>query len=117
MSEINENGIKDDLLSLNENYNKYQIKNIPLIKLKAKVVKGFGRGGKQLGCPTANMCPLDLGNELNELNTGIYFGWATVNGKGPYKAVTSIGWNPFYKNKVRIYFKLLDTFIIFKNSF
>lgn len=75
-----------------------------IIRLEAKVVKGFGRGGKQLGCPTANMCPADLGAQLEDLETGIYFGWCSVgsNGKGPYKAVTSIGWNPFYQNKVSL---------------
>ncbi|TMW65891.1 hypothetical protein Poli38472_003656 [Pythium oligandrum] len=69
------------------------------IKLSAKVVEGFGRGGKQLGCPTANLCREDLGTQLEELPTGIYCGWATVNGQGPYKAVASIGWNPYFNNK------------------
>jgi riboflavin kinase len=71
------------------------------IKLSAKVVEGFGRGGKQLGCPTANLCREDLGSQLDELPTGIYCGWATVDGAGPYKAVASIGWNPYFKNEVR----------------
>ncbi|KAJ0396256.1 hypothetical protein ATCC90586_006406 [Pythium insidiosum] len=69
------------------------------IKLSAKVVEGFGRGGKQLGCPTANLCREELGSKLDELPTGIYCGWATVDGKGPYKAVASIGWNPYFQNK------------------
>ncbi|DBA03340.1 TPA: hypothetical protein N0F65_004617 [Lagenidium giganteum] len=69
------------------------------IRLEAKVVEGFGRGGKQLGCPTANLCKHDLGAKLDELPTGIYCGWATVDGQGPYKAVASIGWNPYFKNK------------------
>lgn len=68
--------------------------------LQAKVVKGFGRGGKQLGCPTANLSCDDLGGQvLLELPTGIYCGFATVDGQGPYKAVTSIGWNPYFDNK------------------
>jgi riboflavin kinase len=69
------------------------------IRLSAKVVEGFGRGGKQLGCPTANLCREELGKKLDELPTGIYCGWATVNGQGPYKAVASIGWNPYFKNE------------------
>lgn len=64
-----------------------------------KVVKGFGRGSKDLGIPTANL-PLDsLGERADAMDSGIYFGWATVDGDGPYKMVMSVGWNPFYKNK------------------
>ncbi|KAF4318663.1 hypothetical protein BBO99_00006959 [Phytophthora kernoviae] len=74
-----------------------QIKTV--LRLQATVVEGFGRGGKQLGCPTANLSSKDLGDLLEKLPTGIYCGWATVDGKGPYKAVASIGWNPFFKNE------------------
>ncbi|KAI9921436.1 hypothetical protein PsorP6_000843 [Peronosclerospora sorghi] len=70
-----------------------------VLRLQATVVEGFGRGGKQLGCPTANLSRADLGDVLDELPTGIYCGWATVNGHGPYKAVASIGWNPYFKNE------------------
>ena len=77
------------------------VEAIDPIRLQAKVVLGFGRGGKELGCPTANMSEDDLGVKLETLPTGIYAGWATVDGSGPYKAVASIGWNPFYKNEVR----------------
>ncbi|KAG7389482.1 hypothetical protein PHYPSEUDO_010367 [Phytophthora pseudosyringae] len=76
-----------------------QLKTV--LRLQATVVEGFGRGGKQLGCPTANLSSKDLGDLLEQLPTGIYCGWATVDGKGPYKAVASIGWNPYFKNKVR----------------
>ena len=72
-----------------------------VLRLQATVVEGFGRGGKQLGCPTANLSREDLGDLLDQLPTGIYCGWATVDGKGPYKAVASIGWNPYFKNEVR----------------
>lgn len=71
-----------------------------VIRLQATVVEGFGRGGKQLGCPTANLSSEELGDQLEQLPTGIYCGWATVDGEGPYKAVASIGWNPYFKNKV-----------------
>lgn len=72
-----------------------------VLRLQATVVEGFGRGGKQLGCPTANLSSKDLGDILETLPTGIYCGWATVDGQGPYKAVASIGWNPYFQNKVR----------------
>ncbi|OQR96918.1 riboflavin kinase [Thraustotheca clavata] len=74
------------------------IKPVEVIRLSATVVAGFGRGGKQLGCPTANMCPKDLGDALHDTPTGIYCGWATVDGQGPYMAVASVGWNPTFKN-------------------
>lgn len=34
-----------------------------------------------------------------DLETGIYFGWANIDNGDVYKAVLSIGWNPFYVNK------------------
>lgn len=37
-------------------------------------------------------------NLPEEVGTGIYYGWASVD-RGPvYKMVMSIGWNPFYNN-------------------
>lgn len=48
---------------------------------------------------TANL-PADVVKELpNELETGIYSGWASVENGEVYKAVLSLGWNPFFKNK------------------
>ena len=32
------------------------------------------------------------------METGIYYGFASVDGGPVYKMVMSIGWNPFYKN-------------------
>lgn len=34
-----------------------------------------------------------------DLETGIYFGWANIDNGDVQKAVLSIGWNPFYENK------------------
>ncbi|XP_015584955.1 riboflavin kinase [Cephus cinctus] len=63
-----------------------------------QIVKGFGRGSKDLGIPTANY-PLEVVKSLpNEIATGIYYGWASVDRGNVYKMVMSIGWNPFYKN-------------------
>eukprot|EP00730_Choanoeca_flexa_P020195 TRINITY_DN9876_c0_g1_i5.p1 TRINITY_DN9876_c0_g1~~TRINITY_DN9876_c0_g1_i5.p1 ORF type:complete len:149 (+),score=18.61 TRINITY_DN9876_c0_g1_i5:177-623(+) len=68
------------------------------MELEGEVVKGFGRGSKELGIPTANF-PEDVVDNLPEsVSQGIYYGWAQVN-KGPvYMAVMSVGWNPYYKN-------------------
>jgi hypothetical protein len=43
--------------------------------MAAPVVRGFGRGSRQLGVPTANMDPEVLQGELQRLPTGVYFGW------------------------------------------
>ncbi|KAF1980855.1 riboflavin kinase, partial [Aulographum hederae CBS 113979] len=102
------------------------------LKLSGEVIKGFGRGSKELGIPTANIPLSGLsvgGNE--DLESGIYFGYAGLNIPHPdasstssssadagiapdpssttssppntsvYPMVMSIGWNPFYKNLVR----------------
>lgn len=62
------------------------------------IVKGFGRGSKALGIPTANL-PESVVNTLpKDLSTGIYYGWAALHGE-VYKMVASIGWNPYYKNE------------------
>ena len=53
-------------------------------------------GAKDLGCPTANMRKEDLGNSLDDIERGIYAGWAMVDGAGPFKAVASVGFNPTF---------------------
>ncbi|KAH8293404.1 hypothetical protein KR054_000205 [Drosophila jambulina] len=64
-----------------------------------EIVRGFGRGSKELGIPTANF-PLEVVKSLPEtLPTGAYYGWANVDNGPVYKMVLSIGWNPFYNNK------------------
>lgn len=86
------------------------------VRLSGPVVKGFGRGSKELGIPTANIpiAGLSVGGH-EELKNGVYFGWAGVNVDsqghriektnnekgGVWAMVMSIGWNPFYKNTVR----------------
>ncbi|KOC65476.1 Riboflavin kinase [Habropoda laboriosa] len=72
-------------------------KNLPYF-LSGLVVKGFGRGSKDLGVPTANLDDEVVHNLPSDLNTGIYYGWACINGQ-VHKMVASIGWNPFYKNE------------------
>jgi riboflavin kinase len=59
--------------------------------------RGFQRGSKELGIPTANLSMDQLGVSGEQLETGIYYGWALLKGK-QYEAVVSVGWNPFYKN-------------------
>ncbi|ETN39931.1 uncharacterized protein HMPREF1541_06158 [Cyphellophora europaea CBS 101466] len=93
------------------------------IKLSGPVIKGFGRGSRELGIPTANIPPSNL-SSYPDLKSGVYYGFvglkltpettqpadnskltlsssASTNGVGVYPAVLSIGYNPYYKNKTR----------------
>lgn len=82
---------------------------------KGTVVKGFGRGSKELGCPTANF-PLEVVNNLpQQIKTGVYFGFAQVDNGAVHKMVMSIGWNPFYQNST----KSMETHILheYENDF
>jgi riboflavin kinase len=78
----------------------------PCWLLKGAVIKGFGRGSKELGIPTANLdasCLKDVAEDTAEsLVSGIYCGFASKGQEqSVYPMVMSIGWNPFYKNKER----------------
>ena len=75
-----------------------------------EVVKGFGRGSKELGIPTANF-PDDVVNKLPEMyQQGVYFGWANVDNGPVYKMVMSIGNNPYFNNEKRT----METHILHK---
>ncbi|KAE8130668.1 riboflavin kinase [Aspergillus pseudotamarii] len=76
------------------------------IKLSGPVIKGFGRGSKELGIPTANIPPDGL-SDYPDLQVGVYYGVVALD---PSRftseatilpAVLSIGYNPFYKNTTR----------------
>ena len=61
----------------------------PPIVLSGLVQRGFGRGGKELGTPTANLDPSALAGM--EVELGVYFGWALLKGE-VFKMVASVGW-------------------------
>ncbi|KAF8211370.1 hypothetical protein K438DRAFT_1807192 [Mycena galopus ATCC 62051] len=81
------------------------------ILLSGPVQKGFGRGSKELGCPTANLPDECITPISSVAKTGVYFGYAQVlppkDGKTELctddirvlPMVMSLGWNPFYKNE------------------
>ncbi|KAH8722974.1 riboflavin kinase-domain-containing protein [Phaeosphaeriaceae sp. PMI808] len=50
------------------------------LKLRGPVIKGFGRGSKELGIPTANipLSGLSIGGH-EDLDSGIYYGWCTLD--------------------------------------
>ncbi|KAL8591857.1 hypothetical protein ACOMHN_044353 [Nucella lapillus] len=83
--------------------------------VEGKVVKGFGRGSKELGIPTANF-PESVVRDLPEgLTCGVYYGWASVACGPVFPMVISVGWNPYYHNTV----KTMETHILhgFKEDF
>ena len=82
-------------------------------------MKGFGRGSKELGIPTANipLAGLSVGGH-EEIESGVYYGWAGIDVDeqgvrvveekkeegakgGVWPMVMSIGFNPYYNNTVR----------------
>ncbi|XP_003384469.1 PREDICTED: riboflavin kinase-like [Amphimedon queenslandica] len=65
---------------------------------RGTVVRGFGRGSKDLGIPTANY-PEEVVERLPlDIKCGVYYGWAKVDNGPVHKMVMSIGWNPQYQN-------------------
>jgi len=67
------------------------------VVMRGPVVKGFGRGAKELGIPTANLDVAALKFQVDSLAPGIYLGFAKLRGE-IYQQVMSIGWNPFFDN-------------------
>ena len=79
------------------------------VQLRGEVIKGFGRGSRELGIPTANF-PTQVVTDScspDRLRNGIYFGWAQVRPQNHkelespgtvHPMVMSLGWNPYYKN-------------------
>jgi riboflavin kinase len=84
------------------------------------VVKGFGRGSKQLGIPTANY-PESVVEHLPEaFHNGVYYGLAQVDNGPVYRMVMSVGNNPFYNNEKRTMVKQCLKFypiFLFNNRF
>ncbi|KAJ7499159.1 hypothetical protein FB451DRAFT_28161 [Mycena latifolia] len=81
------------------------------ILLAGPVQKGFGRGSKELGCPTANLPDESITPMSSVAKTGVYYGYAQVlppkdgatelcqEDVRVHPMVMSLGYNPFYKNK------------------
>ena len=103
----------DESVSSNTNTNTNtpeMIRKVLPIRIISKVVKGFGRGSKDLGIPTANLSSstedLHCKISFDELPTGIYYGFARLDRTEHdhetdgvvYKTAISIGYNPCYKN-------------------
>ena len=92
-----------------------------LHRYRGVVDQGYGRGGKKLGVPTANLPASLFQNALQDVRPGVYFGWAALeeeenlppppaaaaNGNHPrvFPAVVNVGYSPTFegqKNKEKI---------------
>ncbi|KAG0170820.1 riboflavin kinase [Apophysomyces sp. BC1034] len=71
--------------------------------ISGTVVKGYGRGSKELGIPTANLSEEALEAMASDFETGVYYGWAQIGQSNSqvYPMVMSLGWNPYYNNEKR----------------
>ncbi|KAG8747910.1 riboflavin kinase [Ceratobasidium sp. 414] len=92
--------------------------------MRGAVQRGFGRGGRELGCLTANLPDESLDPMTSVAKPGIYYGYARVHLEGQgvpeqdkqvWPMVMSMGWNPYYKNEkltaeVHIMHKYKDEF-------
>ncbi|KAF6257480.1 Flavokinase-domain-containing protein [Scenedesmus sp. NREL 46B-D3] len=63
----------------------YRFSAAPVV-MEGTVVTGYGRGSRQLGVPTANMDPVPLQQQLQQLPRGVYFGWAQLDAPGDWPA-------------------------------
>lgn len=108
----------EDSLNVTDASSSMIVNSLP-IRLTSLVVRGFGRGSKDLGIPTANLCKdiLRCKVSFDDLPCGIYWGFARVvhetkeeskdsasSSLSPsineiFKTAVSIGYNPVYGNK------------------
>ncbi len=68
-------------------------------RLAGAVVRGFQRGSKLLGFPTAYLDPAAFAGVLDNAPHGVYIGFASVAGGSVHRAFISVGLNPTFKNK------------------
>eukprot|EP00986_Skeletonema_menzelii_P021456 scaffold34600_cov160-Skeletonema_menzelii.AAC.1 len=92
----------------------------PILRLRGQVATGYGRGGKKLGVPTANLPASLFQSALEDVETGVYFGWAVIEGEkegrnGPIKAVVNVGYSPTFEGKENKE-KIVEAHLITKSS-
>jgi riboflavin kinase len=92
----------------------------PILRLRGPVATGYGRGGKKLGVPTANLPASLFQSALEDVETGVYFGWAVIEGEkqgrdGPIKAVVNVGYSPTFEGKENKE-KIAEAHLITKSS-
>ncbi len=81
-----------------------------VLRLRGAVDQGYGRGGKKLGFPTANLPSSLFANALADVPTGVYIGWAVIEryadenikmkGRNEiHKVVVNVGYSPTFEGK------------------
>lgn len=77
-----------------------------IIRLRGPVDSGYGRGGKKLGFPTANLPSSLFADALSTVPTGVYVGFAIIesdkqeNGRNKiHKAVVNVGYSPTFQGE------------------
>lgn len=78
-------------------------------RYRGSVDQGYGRGGKKLGVPTANLPASLFQNALEDVAPGVYFGWAALehedtdkdndNDGAVHKAVVNVGYSPTFEGQ------------------
>eukprot|EP00501_MAST-03F_sp_TOSAG23-6_P000704 GSMAST32.ASY1.ANO1.732.1 assembled CDS len=89
----------------------------PPIRFCSTVAKGFQRGSKELGWPTANLDnSAAVYSTLQKMDTGIYCGWASVGNVNSdlciYKAAISVGHNPTFKGTEATQHKVVEPYLL-----
>lgn len=83
-----------------------------VLRFRGTVDSGYGRGGKKLGFPTANLPESLFGKALEDVSTGVYFGWAVVEGRvGIHKAAVNVGFSPTFEGKENVE-KIIEAHLI-----
>jgi len=112
---IGNNNVQNDDNDLDATRVLYLTENYKLAKplhMRAKVVRGFGRGSAEMGLPTANLDPAEISlnwqEELNDdtvdvknIPLGVYFGYCQLEGdeSGKKIAVLNVGRRPSFVDK------------------
>jgi len=84
-----------------------------VVRVRGVVDIGYGRGGKKLGVPTANLPSSLFADALKNVPTGVYIGAAVIEGSSDekkgrgivHKAVVNVGYSPTFdgaENKEKI---------------
>jgi riboflavin kinase len=77
------------------------------------VDQGYGRGGKKLGVPTANLPASLFQDALEDVATGVYFGWTALESEPGkiFKAVVNVGYSPTFEGKENLE-KIIEAHLI-----
>ena len=80
-----------------------------LLFVRGTVERGYGRGSKKLGFPTANLPQFDESIAQYNLPRGVYFGWAKLEDEPEIAHfVANIGRSPTFAGQVSLNYLALS---------